>query len=186
MRGLVLVLLVACSFRHGVDPAHDDGRPGDGPRLHDAPPDVRHDAPPDAGADLCSKNVTACTLANGTCMNGVCVITVTSSGGHPQCPALMPCAIECTANGACSNAQVDCMLATSCTIDCVNNDTCMSSTLNCAPGTCTVYCRGNNSCVNGSMSDFGTTTCSVECCGSGTCPGDFTIPLNCTQGTNCP
>ncbi len=188
MRGLLLTLLVACSFRHGAGPS--EGGPGDvitprdGPR--DTPADVRRDGPPDSPVDLCLANQAACLGANGLCIAGTCVIAVTTTGGHPMCPSGMPCAIECTANSACSNAFVDCGQATNCTIDCVSNSTCVSSTLQCNPQTCTIYCRGTMSCGNGSIAVGGSTTCTVDCCGSQTCPGDFTIPATCSVGTTCP
>src|SRR5207302_4247794 len=108
-----------CSFRPGI-PAATSGSSSDA-AVADAAIDARvFDAARDAfmgDADICTANVAACVTAGGTCVAGVCTISVVANNSV-TCPAGMPCAVLRDTANVCDGRSIDCSKATQCTIDC--------------------------------------------------------------------
>jgi hypothetical protein len=188
MRLALLATLAACSFQRGTPAATGSGS-ADAAMLADAPKDAHLiDAMRDAimgDADICTANVTACVAAGGTCVAGVCTISVLT-GVDVTCPAGMPCAVLCDTAGVCSGKTIDCSMATKCTVDCGADNTCNGSTFDCQSHPCTLYCRLDNTCNGSTIRDM-SSSCRLDCCGTGNiCNSDFATPNICAIGSTCP
>jgi hypothetical protein len=171
MRALVIILLfgtgcVSKPDRPAVDP---DASPGDAEISADAIADAEVDAV--ELVDLCAPD--ACGAAGGTCTEGVCVIVATNDT-FTQCPAGMPCRVDCLGKDACKPG-VSCGDATTCEVRCEGESACRDRGGDCGNATaCDVRCIGTNACEHHTADtsysvDCGASACTVTCSSSGAC-----------------
>lgn len=168
-----------------VEPDLDSGESADGTHhsQHDSgnnEPDAKDDGTNTADGSHADGG---CPSECDGCTEGVCHIA--PDHGDVTCPPGMPCEVDCSAPGSCTD-EVDCGAATYCAVDCVADGSCHEVT--CSQGTCIISCSGQASCATVQCS--GDAHCTIDCSGPDSCGGTPTCTggacsVSCTGTSSC-
>jgi hypothetical protein len=147
---------------------------GGGNGNGDADGDNSNVTPDAATAPHDAPNLCQLGCANGTCIDGVCVIDCSATSACQNddvtCPPGLPCRVIC-GHSACTK-KVRCGQASSCEVRC-NGDNSCSDEVVCGVNRCAVHCVGVGACKK--------TTCKQACACDVSCIG----PSSCVDLSEC-